>query len=233
MPVIAFVSPKGGVGKTTSAVLLASQLAREADVTVIDADANKPVAAWAALGDLPARLQIVSEDISAETIIQRIDEAHERNPFVIVDCEGTANAVAGDAIGVADLVVIPMQGSQLDAAQAGKALGLVKRAERIKKEAIRHAILLTRTSPSIRGRTLQNVQNQLRQHGVELFETELNEREAFRAMFSFGGTLESLDSAHVSGIEKAQVNARAYAAELVAMLRGETAEPETPRLEVA
>ncbi|WP_313228507.1 ParA family protein [Sphingobium yanoikuyae] len=45
MPTIAFISPKGGVGKTTAALLLASQLARGAKVSVIDADPNHPIAA--------------------------------------------------------------------------------------------------------------------------------------------------------------------------------------------
>jgi Mrp family chromosome partitioning ATPase len=44
MPVIVFASPKGGVGKSTSAVLLATELAQSgAAVTVIDADPNRPV----------------------------------------------------------------------------------------------------------------------------------------------------------------------------------------------
>ena len=46
MPTIVFVSPKGGVGKTTSALLLATQLANLYDVTVIDADPNRPIKAW-------------------------------------------------------------------------------------------------------------------------------------------------------------------------------------------
>ena len=48
MPTIVFASPKGGVGKSTSAVLLATELARKgAAVTIIDADPNKPVSDWA------------------------------------------------------------------------------------------------------------------------------------------------------------------------------------------
>ena len=49
MPVISFISPKGGVGKTTAATILTTQLARKAKVIVIDADPNRPVAAWAQL----------------------------------------------------------------------------------------------------------------------------------------------------------------------------------------
>jgi chromosome partitioning protein len=44
MPTIAFASPKGGVGKSTEAVLLASELARHGgSVTMIDADPNRPL----------------------------------------------------------------------------------------------------------------------------------------------------------------------------------------------
>src|SRR5581483_10397717 len=46
MPTIAFVSPKGGAGKTTSAFLLATALAKTYDVTVIDADPNHPIKTW-------------------------------------------------------------------------------------------------------------------------------------------------------------------------------------------
>ena len=48
MPTIVFASPKGGAGKSTSAVVLAAELAlREADVVIIDADPNRPVSSWA------------------------------------------------------------------------------------------------------------------------------------------------------------------------------------------
>ena len=231
MPVIAFVSPKGGVGKTTSATLLATQLARQADVIMIDADPNRPVAAWAKLQALPARMRVISEGITEDTIDAKIAEAAEPAPFVIVDCEGSANLMVADAIAAADRVVIPMQGSQLDASQAARALQLVKRAEKHRGR-IPHAILLTRTPPVIRSRTLTSIHEQLRQHGVALFETELNERDAFRAMFSFGGTLETLDPTQVGGLEKARANARDYAAEVVAMLKGQGASP-APALAVA
>ena len=47
MPTIVFASPKGGAGKSTSAILLATELAsRGATVTVIDADPNKPLSQW-------------------------------------------------------------------------------------------------------------------------------------------------------------------------------------------
>ena len=60
-PTIAFVSPKGGTGKTTSAFLLSTALAKLYDVTVIDADPNHPIETWAQGGNTPERLTIVSD----------------------------------------------------------------------------------------------------------------------------------------------------------------------------
>ncbi len=77
MPTIVFVSPKGGAGKTTAALLLASQLASSYDVTLIDADPNRPIKAWASGGNTPKRLSVVS-DVDEDNIIERIEEAAQK-----------------------------------------------------------------------------------------------------------------------------------------------------------
>lgn len=218
MPVIAMISPKGGVGKTTAATILATQLAKGADVIMIDADPNRPIAAWAALDGKPDNVEVLS-DIGQENIIDRIDEAAARVPFVIVDCEGSASLTVAYAIGAADLVLIPTQGSQLDAKQAAKALSLIRNQERQGRRSILHRVLFTRTNPIIRPRTLANIISQFSEAGVEVMKTQLNEREAFRALFSFGGGLDQLDAAQVANIDKAQANARAFVAEVVTILR--------------
>src|SRR5436309_1544312 len=59
MPTIVFADPKGGAGKSTAAVILATQLARKgAKVTILDADPNKPVSEWAKRGT-PENLLVV------------------------------------------------------------------------------------------------------------------------------------------------------------------------------
>ncbi|MNF17103.1 hypothetical protein D3C80_2204270 [compost metagenome] len=57
-----------------------------------------------------------------------------------------------------------------------------------------------------------------------MFDTHMHEREAFRAVFSVGGTLESLDPKAVANGPKAVANARALATEVVAALRQERTE---------
>jgi chromosome partitioning protein len=73
MPTIVFATPKGGSGKSTSAVLLATELvASGATVTIIDADPNRPVARWGQLPGCPASL-IVLSDVSERTIVRTIE----------------------------------------------------------------------------------------------------------------------------------------------------------------
>src|ERR1017187_38219 len=130
MPTIVFASPKGGAGKSTSAVLLATELAlKGAGATILDADPNKPVSHWARRGGWPGNLTVVA-DISESSIIDEIDNAARKAAFVVVDLEGTASMMVAYAISRADLVIIPTQGSQLDAAEATKAIRLIKTQEK-------------------------------------------------------------------------------------------------------
>lgn len=54
---------------------------------------------------------------------------------------------------------------------------------------------------------------------MPVFDTELNEREAFRAMFSFRQPLGGLNPADVANLDKAVANAEQFAQEVIAALR--------------
>ncbi|MBP1806919.1 ParA family protein [Rubellimicrobium aerolatum] len=219
MPTILFASSKGGVSKSTSAVVLGTQLATQgATVTMIDADPNHPVATWAKRPGRPETLTVVS-DVNERSIIDEIEAAAEQTAFVIVDVEGTASMTVAYAISRADLVIIPVQGSQLDAAEAAKAIKLIHQQEKAFGRRIPYAVLFTRTSAAIQPRTLKHIRAELEGAGVPILRTQMHEREAFRAIFSFGGTVESLRPDQVGGLESAVANARAFTAEVVSLLK--------------
>jgi chromosome partitioning protein len=219
MPTIVFASSKGGAGKSTSAVVLATELAGQgATVTVIDADPNKPVSRWSNRPGKPASLTVVA-DVTEDAILDRIDQASRQSAFVIVDLEGTASLMVGYAISRADLVVIPTQGSLLDAAEAVKAIRLVRNMEKTAGRIIPTAILFTRTSAAIRPRSLQAIEAEFAQSGVRVLETQMHERDAFKGLFAFGGSLADLDRSQVGNVAAAQANARAFAAEVLAILK--------------
>jgi chromosome partitioning protein len=219
MPVITFSSPKGGAGKTTAATLVATVLAeRGAAVTIIDADPNKNVVDWAKLPGAPENLTIIGE-VTEETIVDQIEESAEKSAFVIVDLEGTASLMVSYAISMADFVVIPVQGSQLDAKQAARQMKLIKAQERIAGRAIPFAVLFTRTNPAILPKTQRFIEERFTELQVPIFQTKLFDREAFRALFSYGGTLPALKDKGVSNLNAAISNALDLTAELVERLR--------------
>jgi chromosome partitioning protein len=231
MPIIVFGNSKGGAGKTTSAVLLASELAeRGAGVTLIDGDPNRPITHWANTPEKPAKLTVKS-DVTEDTVIRAIEDAARRTPFVIVDLEGTASMTVGYAMSRANLVIIPTQGSQLDAAQATKTIRLVKKQEEAFRTRIAATVLFTRTSAAIRPRGLQSIEKELLTAGIRMLDTSIHEREAYRAMFSFRRTLSKLDPAQVANLPAAIANARAFTHEVVGLFR-EAAPPQSA-MEVA
>ena len=221
MPIITMASPKGGVGKSTAAVILATQLAESgASVTIIDADPNKPVSRWARRPGKPHNLTLI-DNVTEQTIIRTIDESARKTAFVIVDLEGTASMMVVYAISRADLVIIPTSASLLDAVEAVAAVQLVQRQEEAFRIRIPSVVLFTKASAVIRTRTLASIEEELAQNDVPVFSTRLLEREAFRSLFSFGGTLSGLDPKNVRNIPAAVENAQAFAAEVIRMLKAQ------------
>jgi chromosome partitioning protein len=93
--------------------------------------------------------------------------------------------------------------------------------------------LFTQTNPAVRPRTLKSLEQDMLQQGIPLFGTALHERDAFRAIFSFGGSLSGLDPAAVGGVPAALNNARQFAAEVVARLTPQQQPASSRTAEVA
>ena len=83
-------------------------------------------------------------------------------------------------------------------------------------------MLFTQTNPAVRPRTLKSLEADMLNQGIPAFGTSLHERDAYRAIFSFGGSLAGLDKNLVRNVPAAIGNAREFMAEVVAMLIRET-----------
>lgn len=222
MPVIDFASSKGGAGKTTSALLVAVDLAESgAKVAYIDADKNQPVVAWGKKAGKPDNLAIIS-DVAEDTIIDTIETAAQQYDFVIVDHEGSASMMVAYAMSRADLVIIVTQGSPLDAREAVKTIRLLKAQEKAFNRSIPCAVLITRTSATIRPHTLRNIESQLKESGLNVFGTQLIERDAYKAVFDFGGSLRDLTPKQARNVPAAVANVRALSKDIIAALKSET-----------
>jgi chromosome partitioning protein len=218
LPTIAFASPKGGAGKSSSSILLGSDLAeRGSTVTIIDADPNHPLVKWGKKNGRPAILTVIEAN-GEEQLVDTIEDAVRKTAFVIIDLEGTASSAVGVAMSRADLVIIPTKGSDLDAAEAVKAIKFIRFQERVYRREIPYCVLFTQTRPAIRPRTQMNIENELREQKIPMFGTQLHERDPFRAIFAYGGTLSGLDPKQVRGIDAARGDVRKFANEVVRRL---------------
>lgn len=226
MPTIPFVCPKGGVGKTTTCLTIALELANEGvNVTIIDADPNTPMAKWAAGGNCPDNLRIVS-GVTENNIASKIREAAKIDPFVLVDLEGTAAKIVVHALQESDYVIVPMRGSYLDAEEAAKAMALIYDQElsvqrHAPKYRLPYSILFTGTPAAYTTRTTTSLRQSLADQGVSIFGAEMCERDAFRALFTFKKPLNLLDPLLVPGLDQAAINAKAVAGEMVEKLTTE------------
>ena len=218
MPTISFIQPKGGAGKSTSALILALEIAKGAPTTLIDADPNAPLIKWQERGGRADNLTVIQAE-RGNSLFELIEDHETRSAFVIVDTEGVADLRAAHAISASDLVIVPSQGTALDQDNAARAIKLIRDQERPMRRAIPHVVLLTRTNPAIESRGMKAAKRQLTENGIEAFETHLIEREAFKAIFSFNRTLDKLGPEDVSGLVRARENAHAFTAEVIEKLK--------------
>lgn len=219
MPVIAFANSKGGSGKTTSALLLACSLADTKPTTIIDADPRHPISTWAKMPGKPEALSVIT-NASEKTILDEIESAAAKDPFVIIDLEGTASRLMSYAISQADLVIIPLKEQQQDALAALDVIQEIHRDMKATRRKIPYAVLFTQSRAAVKSRTARHIASQFRDNPkIDTFDIEIHERDAFAAIFSIGGSVAGLDPKKVNGIDKALENVEGFQNEVIRKLR--------------
>ncbi len=239
MSVIAFVNPKGGSGKTTLSLVLAEQFAAQGrSVCLIDTDPNGFHKSWydgrdKEFGNPPFEIKhVVKED----DIVETLDAAAKVFDTVLVDTEGTANLSITRVLSRTHLVIIPMNTSQMDAEQAARAVQLLQADSAMFTRKIEFRLIFSRTSAGFQNSTQKALGDELRTAGLPVLTAHLNERRAFRDLFSFNRTVNELiqglaeirdvseaegrkaevrkAQGLIDGYEKAYANAEAVAGEL-------------------
>jgi chromosome partitioning protein len=224
MPVVCCANPKGGAGKSTTVLALATCLSHQgASVIVIDADPNRPISDWR---DGASKLPIeVRNDATETNIRDLINETSKRAQFVFVDLEGTASRLTSRTIIRSDLTLIPLAGSALDAQQAARAVGLVKESEADIGRKLDFALVFNRTNPPPFVRRIEReIGQQMQKSNLPLLKTHLHRREAYNAMFMERLALHELNPSAINGLPAAIENAMALTGEVLELLQKLTSE---------
>lgn len=218
MPVITFANAKGGAGKTTAALILATELASQGHrITILDADPQRWISHWHEVSGRQRNIDVISE-VSVASLQCHLRENRGATDYFIIDLAGARDALVATAIGLSDHVMIPVQGCAMDARGAAQILELLKQLDEKVGIRINHSVVLTRMNSMVTTRAMTAIKTLLSARGVTVLDTPIGERTAFRDIFDCGGTLYTMDAAKVSNLDKARENARLFAEEVLRLL---------------
>ncbi|APO75426.1 chromosome partitioning ParA-like protein [Rhizobium etli 8C-3] len=215
MPVITFANTKGGAGKTTAVLLLATELARKGyRITILDADPQHWISRWHEISGHVPNIQVI-DFVTSASLPQHVSENKHSTDYFIIDLPGARNPLLATAVGLSDHVLIPIQGCAMDARGGAQVLELLQYLDEKAGIRIGHSVVLTRVSSMVTTRALQLVKTLLNERNVPILDTAIIERAAFRDIFDCGGTLQDMDPMRVSNLEKACENALCFAEEII------------------
>ena len=176
---------KGGVGKTTVAVNLACELhARGSSIAVIDADTQGSATHWLSTGDFDIdHNHLPLENASGVRYWIRRVLAKDVD-YIVIDCPPHLQAVTEAAVGIADLVVIPVTASGADLIATARAVELVHLARRKRKNGAPDCLLIP-SKIDVRTLAGREITDALAQLGEPIGPT-VRQRTAFVDSFSSG-----------------------------------------------
>ena len=198
--IYAVVNTKGGVGKTTTAVHLATMLARDGQSLLIDGDPQASAASWAAwrrenpeYSPSPTTTCLTGKAIFSEGKQLSIGFKN-----VVVDAGGRDSIGLRSALLLAQKAIVPIGASNLDAAAMTDLMTVVELARDYNPD-LDVRVLLTRVDP--RTKDAIDMIEFLAEQKLIVLKTQICERVAFRRAIGEGAIVQELGRDQTAIIE--------------------------------
>jgi len=221
MAILSFATSKGGAGKTTSAIILGTTLARKGHlVTLIDADPAERLMKWhqrTQENSIKLKNLTVLASQGESTVGDEIEWAKKNSDFVLIDLEGAATMTNSVIMSESDLILLIMGDEQQDAQAVIETVDQIGLLARMARRDIPFRVLFARTEAGRKNRLAQSLNEQVRRN-IGSFTTELTRRMAYSALHTDGGDLYHLDTKETYGVARAVENAELLEEELQCFL---------------
>lgn len=164
--IVAVVNIKGGVGKTTTAIALATMAVRDGrGAVVLDTDAQSSASLWAWNAERSGRpLPFPVESANIATL-RRL--GREEGRFVVIDTPPTGK-ITDEAKDAADFVIVPTSPNSIDLQQASAVV------DNLEESGKPYAVLIVRAEP--RTIALRSAQEYFAERDASTFDTVIPKR---------------------------------------------------------
>lgn len=199
--VLAILNQKGGVGKTTLAIHIATAFAhREFKVLLLDADPQNSALDWAAAREGQPLFPVVG--LPKSSIHKELPTLTEKFDVVVIDGPPRVHDVARSAIMASDLVLVPVQPSPYDVWASKEIMDLLNEAM-VYKPTLKKAFVINRKIVNTAiGRDVTDV---LSEYPVPVLKTAISQRVAFAESATRGLTVFELDPDMLAAQEMSQL----------------------------
>ncbi len=186
--IYAVVNSKGGVGKSTTAVHLATMLARQGPALLLDGDPQASAASWAAWRresntDLPSP---TTSRLLGRALIDEGKNLSKGFDNTVIDAGGRDNVGLRSALLLADRAIVPVGASVFDSAAMTDFLDLLSLAKDINPK-LDAKFLLARLDTRTKDAT--EMLEYLEEQELPAFTSRIYERVAYRRVLPSGSTV--------------------------------------------
>ncbi len=188
--IITVANQKGGAGKTTIAMQIAGTFARyNYRVLVVDADQQGTAIRWAASAedDKPFPAAVVNLSAAGGKLHREVKKFVSDYQIIIIDCPPAADSpIPQSALLISDLVLVPVIPSPLDMWASVGIRQVVENVQDINEE-LKARIVINQHQPQTN--LAKDVLDILSDFGLDMAESRLHQRVAFRQSPIIGGTV--------------------------------------------